>query len=146
MADLTDEIGAILEKKQNSEERKSKDDEQTGVAVERFMKELVRAAFDEFAEALRAHGRDVEINVGPRTASFLAKHEGKEELNYRVEHQRGTKVAPVVTFTDRSDGKRYSGLGYFRSGPQDYGVADLTKAEIVQHMMNEYRMMMSPRP
>lgn len=97
-------------------------------------------------EALRAHGRDVEINVGPRTASFVARHEGKEELNYRVEHQRGTKVAPVVTFTDRSDGKRYSGLGYFRSGSQDYGVADLTKDEIVQHMTNEYRMTMSPRP
>jgi len=145
MKDLTKEIGKILDVRQTIENKTAVERDADAAAVRSFFETVVRGAFEEFSAALKAHGRTVAITIGGTSASFIAKSGDREELNFSVKHQHRRVVAPVMELTDPSTGRRFRATGYFRSGLQDYGVDELSKEEIVAHMLEEYRRHVSSR-
>lgn len=89
---------------------------------------------------LEEQGREVVIGQGPEQVTIQVMFKGKEELKYGVEAKvYGTRVVAHSVHFFSEGGQRIKGEGYFRSGAQDYGIDDLSKEEIIQHLLAEYK-------
>ena len=142
---LKDEIASILAKQAKRAEADA--EAATNLAsnlgaLKSFFEAQVKPAFDEFAQALEANGREVKVRVGDSSATLEATFVGRNEFDFAVEGDpkgASTAVKPIQGLIDPSTGRSFRSVGYFRSGAQNYGAADLTKEEIVGHMLREYR-------
>jgi hypothetical protein len=145
MKDLIKEIGQIVETRRTAEGKVAAEDDADAAAVREFFRTVVKSAFEEFSTAVQAHGRTATTSIGTTSASLVVKNGVQEELNYSIERKHRRAVAPVIEATDQRTGKRYRAIGFFRSGAQDYGAGNLSKDEVVAHILREYRQQMSYR-
>ena len=104
-----------------------------------FFRSVVTPAFDEIQTALQQHGRQVIVHLRSDSGSLVVSFNEVEELNYSITTS-GLSVFPETRSIDWSDGKRVLSEGTFRSGTQEYSVADISKEELIAHCLNEYKL------
>ena len=124
---------------------KAKDDDEriakNQKAAEAFTASVVVPAFEELKVELEKHGREVRISPGSTGATLLVTYQGNTELEYRL-HVKvyPTRAVPVPETQYYSDGKLWRGEGYLKSGAQDYSIADITKSDIINHFLMDYKL------
>jgi len=111
--------------------------------VEKFYSTIVTPAFKELKSELKRHGRDVEVYAERRDfASIIVNFEGEEELDYSIEVMLSPARVfprPVIHYTEWASSRRLRVEGLLRTGSQDYDISDITKEEIIEHFLDEYK-------
>lgn len=116
-----------------------------------FIKTTARLALEEVSEELKKYERVAEVfDNGFDYVSITVKKKDKqgfmeEEFQYAIKLPRDAQRAhpiPEIHFRDK-DRQFYRTEGFIRSGGQDYTVKDITKEEIVNHFVNEYKLHIS---
>jgi hypothetical protein len=46
---------------------------------------------------------------------------------------------PVIHYTEWASSRRLRNEGLLRKGPQNYDISDITKEEIIEHFLDEYK-------
>lgn len=108
--------------------------------VKKFIAEVVVPAFEELAEELQEHGRDVEVRFGDRKATIQVNHEGDEEFFYAVEaspYRKKDFSFPVLPLRD-AEGQTYRAEARLRTRPLHEDVTDYSRAEIIESVLREY--------
>jgi len=112
-----------------------------------FIQAVVLPAFEEVRRALEQYGRVALLRDGRSEASLRVRHGGRDEFEYVVK----TRVTPeraypfVETITYRGWLAR-KGEVPLRDGAQEYGVADVSKDEIIRHLLAAYKAGVAPNP
>jgi hypothetical protein len=127
------------EEKGEKEVKRSKEK----LRVEKFYSTIVNPAFEELRSELKKHGREVEV-YAERTdfASIIVNFEAEEELDYSIEVMISPGHVfprPVIHYTEWASSRRLRAEGLLRKGIQDYDISDITKEEIIEHFLNEYK-------
>lgn len=127
------------EEKKNKEEKHSHEK----LRVQKFYSTIVKPAFEELKSELKKHGREVEVYTERRDfASIIVQFKGEEELDYSIEVMLYPGLAfprPVIHYTEWASSRRLRVEGLLRTGIQDYDIFDITKDEIIEHFLNEYK-------
>jgi hypothetical protein len=138
------EILATILKKQK-EDRREKDIKHSHekLRVEKFYSTIVNPAFKELKSELRKYGREVEVYTErPDFASIIVNFEGEEELDYSIEVMISPGRVfprPVIHYTEWASSRRLRVAGLLRKGRQNYSISDISKEEIIEHFLNEYK-------
>jgi hypothetical protein len=138
------EILATVLKKQK-EDRREKDIKHSHekLRVEKFYSTIVNPAFKELKSELRKYGREVEVYTErPDFASIIVNFEGEEELDYSIEVMISPGRVfprPVIHYTEWASSRRLRVAGLLRKGRQNYSISDISKEEIIEHFLNEYK-------
>jgi len=120
------------------EERKGK------LRVKSFITEVVEPGFEEIAEALGEHGRDVEILTGKNMAAVRVIYEGKEEFYFAVKiqpYQERKFKFPVIPIKDE-EGKIYRAVIYLKETKErqvEHDVTNYTRVELIETFLFYYR-------
>ena len=142
MADWTNELDSFLQKTdeyQVAETNKLKD---TKDLVEDYFSSTVTQAFNEFKSALEARDRQVKVVVGKGSASVQVHFHGQVELDYYLNTRissGGASIYPETHNIDSQNGRPFVAEGVLRSGAQDYSFADISKDELIRHMLSEFK-------
>ena len=111
--------------------------------VEKFYSTIVNPALKELKSELKRHGRDVDVYTErPDFASIIVNFEGEEELDYSIEVMISPVRVfprPVIHYTEWASSRRLRVEGLLRKGRQNYDISDVSKEEIIEHFLNEYR-------
>ncbi len=111
--------------------------------VEKFYSTIVNPAFEELKSELKRHGRDVEVYTERKDfASIIVNFEAEEELDYSIEVMISPVRVfprPVIHYTEWASSRRLRVEGLLRKGPQDYDISDISKEEIIEHFLDEYK-------
>jgi hypothetical protein len=111
--------------------------------VENFFSRVVNPAFKELKSELKRYGRDVEVYTERRDfASIIVNFEAEEELDYSIEVMISpirVFPRPVIHYTEWASSRRLRVEGLLRTGIQNYDISDITKEEIIEHFLNEYK-------
>ncbi len=148
MNDWKADLNNFLDQRDEQQQNKQGQIKQAESEAESFFSSKVIAAFEEVKAIFEGRGREVTISYGQEEASIKVAFQGSQELDYRVRVRiyPGRIVAyPVTGFSDK--GRYCTGEGFFRSGSQDYAANDLTKDEILRHLLDQYKSSLSyPNP
>ena len=120
-----------IDKKQEGKKDAIKSD------IEKFYSSKVKPAFRELKKELEKYGRDVQVAVGESYGAIEVSYQGRLELNYQVK-VRKIYPYPETHYQDRS-GNGIWAEGAFRLGIQKFDVYGLSKEEILQNFMREYK-------
>ena len=116
---------------------------QEKLRVEKFYSTIVSPAFNELKSELRKYGREVEVYTERKDfASIIVSFEAEEELDYSIEVMISPVHVfprPVIHYTEWASSRRLRVEGLLRKGTQNYDISDITKEEIIEHFLNEYR-------
>lgn len=119
--------------------------QQRNQEVGAFIKEVTLPAFEEVRAALEQYGRVVLLRDGGCEAAVRVRKEGQQpvapdELEYilkaRVTPERAYPYA--VLMTHRAWLPHHEEVA-LREGPQDYGVADISKEEVIRHVLAAFK-------
>jgi len=136
-------LAGIFEKQKEEKETKEIKHSQEKLRVEEFYSTIVNPAFEELKSELKKHGREVNVYTERRDfASIIVQFEGEEELDYSIEVMLYPGLAfprPVIHYTEWASSRRLRVEGLLRTGIQDYDISDITKDEIIEHFINEYK-------
>ena len=136
-------LTTILKKqKEDSREKEIKHSHEK-LRVEKFYSTIVNPAFNELKSELKRHGRDVDVYTERRDfASIIVNFEAEEELDYSIEVMISPVRVfprPVIHYTEWASSRRLRVEGLLRKGPQNYDISDISKEEIIEHFLNEYK-------
>jgi hypothetical protein len=127
------------EEKGEKEEKLS----QEKLRVEKFYSTIVNPAFEDLTSELKKHGREVEVCAERKDyASIIVHFEGEEEFDYSIEVMKSPGRAfprPVIHYTEWASSRRLRAERSLRTGIQDYDISDITKEEIIEHFLREYK-------
>lgn len=136
-------LANFFEKQKEEKEEKQEKHSHEKLRVEKFYSTIVNPAFKELKSELKKHGREVEVYTERRDfASIIVQFEGEEELDYSIEVILYPGLAfprPVIHYTEWASSRRLRVEGILRTGIQNYDISDITKDEIIEHFLNEYR-------
>jgi hypothetical protein len=136
-------LAGIFEKQKEEKEKKEKKHSQEKLRVEEFYSTIVNPAFEELKSELKKYGREVNVYTERRDfASIIVQFEGEEELDYSIEVMLYPGLAfprPVIHYTEWASSRRLRVEGLLRKGIQDYDIFDITKDEIIENFLNEYK-------
>jgi hypothetical protein len=139
-----EKILATIFKKQK-EEKGEKEEKRSHekLRVEKFYSTIVNPALEELKSELKKYGREVEVYTERRDyASIIVNFEGEEELDYSIEVMISPGrifPRPVIHYTEWASSRRLRAEGLLRKGIQDYDISDITKEEIIEHFLDEYK-------
>jgi hypothetical protein len=143
MRDWKKILASFLEKQKEEKGEKEEKRSQEKSRVEKFYSTIVNPAFEELKSELRKYGREVEVYTERKDfASIIVQFEGDEELDYSIEVMLYPGLAfprPVVHYTEWASSRRLRVEGLFRKGIQGYDISDITKDEIIENFLNEYK-------
>ena len=126
--------GKVVRKERRSHEK---------LRVEKMYATIVNPAFEELKSEFKKYGREVEIYTERKDySSIIVYFEGEEELDYSIEVMLFPGLAfprPVIHYTEWASSRRLRAEGFLRKGIQDYDISDITKEEIIEHFLNEYK-------
>ena len=108
--------------------------------AEQFIASTAVPALEELKTELEKYGRTVVVRTGANDASITVTYQGTEEIHYAVRvgvHPNHVTAHPEYWLWE--NGKRYKGVGYFRSGAQYYHASTVTKEEIIENFLQHYR-------
>jgi hypothetical protein len=144
MADWKSDLDSFFSKKEKRAEITKENVSKADAEIESFFSSTVIPAFEEMKLELEKHQRVVNISSGGGSASIEVSFEGNSELRYSIKtriHSDGSIfLYPETRFRDKSDGKKYVAEGYLRSGSQNYVMKQITKDEIINHFLSEYKL------
>lgn len=112
-------------------------------SIAKFFSETVMPTFEELKVELEKHQREVVITSNKEHATIIVNYKGHTEISYSIKiniHSGGVYPFPEIRFIDPTDGKMYKAEGVFRSGAQDYDISQITKDEIIQSFLNQYKL------
>jgi hypothetical protein len=136
-------LDSFFEKQKEEKGEKEVKRSQEKLRVEKFYAKIVNPAFEELKSEFKKHGREVEVYTERRDfASIIVDFEGEEELDYSIEVILSPGLAfprPVIHYTEWASSRRLRAEGFLRKGIQDYDISDITKKEIIEHFLNEYK-------
>jgi len=136
-------LANFFEKQKEEKEEKEVKHSHEKLRVEKFYSTIVNPAFEELKSELKKHGREVDVYTERRDfASIIVQFEGEEELDYSIEVMLYPGLAfprPVIHYTEWASSRRLRIDGLLRKGIQDYDISDITKEEIIEHFLNEYK-------
>jgi choline/glycine/proline betaine transport protein len=136
VSDWRDELKALLESASGDEGPRP-----TGpTRVRGFISGVVVPAFEEIAEELQEHGRDVEVEFSDRNASIRIVHQGREEFYYEVKiraYQKRKFAFPVTPLRD-AEGRTYRAEIHLRDGAQHQDVTEVSKGELIRYFLHDY--------
>jgi hypothetical protein len=136
-------LAGFFEKQKEEKWEKEEKHSREKLRVEKFYSTIVNPAFEELKSELKKHGREVEAYTERRDfASIIVQFEGEEELDYSIEVMLYPGLAfprPVIHYTEWASSRRLRIEGLLRTGIQDYDISDITKDEIIEHFLNEYK-------
>jgi hypothetical protein len=136
-------LANFFEKQKEEKEEKEEKHSREKLRVEKFYSTIVNPAFEELKSELKKHGREVDVYTERRDfASIIVQFEGEEELDYSIEVMLYPGLAfprPVIHYTEWASSRRLRIEGLLRRGIQDYDISDITKDEIIEHFLNEYK-------
>jgi len=143
MEDWKKILASFLEKQKEEKGEKEEKRSHEKLRVEKFYATIVNPAFEELKSEFKKYGREVEVYTERRDfASIIVYFEGEEELDYSIEVMLSPGLAfprPVIHYTEWASSRRLRAEGFLRKGIQDYDVSDITKEEIIEHFLNEYK-------
>lgn len=132
---LRDDIGAILDGRRQALERIEDQEQESVAAMTTFFRVLVRAAYNEFAEALEYNRVRTSIIVTDTSASISAFHapgNKPAEFIYTMKKFEGT-FEVVVQMTSYGCAHAHP-FGSF----QTEHFSKLTKSIVIQHLLDAY--------
>ena len=136
-------LAGFFEKQKEEKGEKEEKRSQEKLRVEKFYATIVKPAFEELKSEFNKYGREVEVYTERRDfASIVLYFEGEEELDYSIEVKLSPGLAfprPVIHYTEWASSRRLRAEGFLRKGIQVYDISDITKEEIIEHFLNEYR-------
>jgi hypothetical protein len=136
-------LASFFEKQKEGKGEKEEKRSQEKVRVEKFYATIVNPAFEELKSEFKKYGREVDVYTERRDfASIIVDFEGEEELDYSIEVMLSPGLAfprPVIHYTEWASSRRLRAEGFLRKGMQNYDVSDITKEEIIEHFLNEYK-------
>ena len=143
MKDWKKILASFFEKQKKEKGKREKKRSQEKLRVEEFYATIVNPAFEELKSELKKHGRIVEVYTERRDfASIIVQFESEEELDYSIVVMLYPGLAfprPVIHYTEWASSRRLRAQGFLRKGIQDYDISDITKEEIIEHFLNEYK-------
>jgi len=136
-------LASFLEKQKEEKGEKEENRSQEKMRIQKFYQTIVNPAFEELKSELRKHGREAEVYTERRDfASIIVQFESEEELDYSIEVMLFPGNAfprPVIHYTEWASSRRIRVEGIFKSGMQNYDISDITRDEIIEHFLNEYK-------
>jgi len=136
-------LANFFERQKESKKEKEIKHSHEKLRVEKFYSTIVNPAFEELKSELKKHGREVDVYTERRDfASIIVQFEGEEELDYSIEVMLYPGLAfprPVIHYTEWASSRRLRVEGLLRAGIQDYDISDITRDEIIEHFLNEYK-------
>jgi hypothetical protein len=143
MKNWKNKLSNFFEKQSQEKEGKEEKQSHEKLRVEKFYSTIVHPAFEELKSELKKHGREVDVYTQRRDfASIIVQFEGEEELDYSIEVMLYPGLAfprPVIHYTEWASSRRLRVEGLLRTGIQDYDISDITRDEIIEHFLNEYK-------
>ena len=143
MKDWKKILASFFEKQKKEKGEREEKRSREKLRVEEFYATIVNPALEELKSELKKHGREVDVYTQRRDfASIIVQFEGEEELDYSIEVMLYPGLAfprPVVHYTEWASSRRLRVEGLLRKGIQDYDISDITKDEIIEHFLNEYK-------
>jgi len=142
MSDWKSDLANSFKKKG---ENKKSDEEKLKITKEevvKFFLQIVIPAFRELKTELEKYGRDVRITNSSESSMIEVHYEGQMEIDYSIKVRifPGRAIPyPETRFNEKSDMKTYRAEGTLRSGSQDYDISQITKDEIIQKFLTDYK-------
>ena len=122
-----------------TEETKLREDK---TEMTNFITNIAIPAFRELEAELARFGRYVNIRETVNTASITVfAQAGDEELMYRIQSRmfpNGVLPYAEIRFRERKGLRFLSIESMFRSGSQNYSLADITTDEIIKNFLEHY--------
>jgi choline/glycine/proline betaine transport protein len=145
MSDWKADLKDIFTTKETKEEEDNQRLKKVNSEISRFISTTVIPAFEEIKEEIeKNYQRTVKISISTKSATIKIEHYSATEFEYSIKfqiHQNGVYPYSEEQRTDKK-GKFFT-EGFLRSGSQDYTTADITKDEIINHTILEYKKRMS---
>ena len=136
-------LASFFEKQKVGKGAKKEKRSQEKLRVEKFYATIVNPALEELKSEFKKYGREVDVYTERKDfASIIVFFEGEEELAYSIEVMLFPGLAfprPVIHFTEWASSRRLRAEGFLRKGNQDYDISAITKEEIIEHFLNEYK-------
>jgi len=135
MSDWRHELSGFFEQEDKAREHEHRSE------LETFVADTVLPALEQVAEEMRRHGREAVVRNSDTTATLIVRHAGEEEMRYRVQGRtfpNGILPYAEIRFRQRKGLKFITVESMFRSGIQDYTLADMTREEIIADFVQNY--------
>jgi len=134
------ELDALLEQHDQQQKQAKADVGTANLKAEEFISLKVVPAFEEVKVVLQKRGREVKIGKGFDQATITVRFQDVQELDFRVKTRiyPNRVVAYAETRSPSSDGKLV-GESHFRSDTQDYSLDNISKDEIIRHLLEMYK-------
>jgi hypothetical protein len=142
MEDWKKELNNYFKEKEKLEEKNKANEVQSKKDAGDFISSIVVPAFNELKKELEKNGREVNISSHKESAYISVKFSDVEEMDYGI----GVRIHPhmaypfTTTRTRAKTGEIYLSEGVIRSGAQDYTVSDISKEDIIQSFLTNYKM------
>jgi hypothetical protein len=121
------------EQKGKMSEEKSKE---AAAMVETFISTIVKSAFEELKAQFEKNGRKVNVSVGQDSASIVIDPDKYEKFDYRI---RARGSMPYTEQRFKMEGQTYKAEDYLRNSNMGYTAADITKEEVINHLISAYK-------
>ena len=109
--------------------------------LSQFITDVAVSAFEEIGQELESHGRSVSIRHSENTAAIIVRHDGNEEMTYRIQGRmfpNGILPYADIRYRERKGLKLIRMETMFRSGEPDYSLMDVTQQEIIDNFLKHY--------
>ena len=116
-------------------------DAQKWKRVKHFISDTVVPAFEQVAEELQDHDRDVELEHARDFATITVYRDGEREFYFGVRaraYKEREFAFPALPLRD-AQGRIYRAEAFTDDGPLKHDVTDYTTEEIIELLLYEYR-------
>jgi choline/glycine/proline betaine transport protein len=136
MADWKDDLNAFFNDKEQQAKMNEEKSKEAVAMVETFISTVVKPAFEELKAEFEKNGKEVNVSVGPDSASIVIDPNKYERFDYRI---RARGSMPYTEQRSKTEGQTYRWEEYLRSSNMGYTAADITKDEIISHFIRGYK-------
>lgn len=106
-----------------------------GNEIEIFFSTIVKPAIEELKTKLEERGKIVSVSFGRDSASIVVDPDEYHRFDYRILVRAGT---PYTEQRYKTEGRTHKADVNFKNSTSGYGVADLSKDEIIEHFNKSY--------
>lgn len=125
---LKDEIAKIQHEGESKVAAQKQSESDAAAQVASFFSEVVKAAFDEFAEEIRRTERTVEYVVHDQSARLYVSRESDLELDFRLSNENHSGIDIVTEYESGREGRRSLPSQIRNAKARDYVKEDVTQA------------------
>lgn len=134
--DVKARVAEIVRRQHETAERQAAERQHRHTEVARCLAEVVKPALDEFAAAVRLHGRNVTVYASVDRASVIVMYERAEELNYVINPDDEDDIRALVRETESKTTKPWI-LSFDGVAGSDT-IEDLTTNMVLEDVLAQY--------